>query len=151
MDLPLYMSQHELYKTRVEVESFNKSLEKNGRRINNNLGKDDFLRLLIVQLEHQDPTSPLDDREFIAQMAQFSALEQMMEMNRTLGNIIVNNKLSLSYSLLGKEVEVFDRVTGQTRRGTVSEVSFQPEGPVISFNGFTYSVDDVTRVMHIEK
>lgn len=44
------------------------------------LGKDEFLKLLVTQLRHQDPMQPLQDREFIAQMAQFSALEQMMNM-----------------------------------------------------------------------
>lgn len=147
MDFPLNLGEQDLYRTRVEVESFNKSLEKNRRRVHNTLQKEDFLRLLIVQLEHQDPTSPLDDREFIAQMAQFSALEQMTEMNKTLANLIVNSKVTLSYSLLGREVEVFDRMSGASHRGTVSEVTFETGGPAISFNGVTYSIDDITRVL----
>ncbi|KPJ86596.1 MAG: hypothetical protein AMS17_11750 [Spirochaetes bacterium DG_61] len=140
------MSPAELLKTRLEVEAFNKTLMKNGRRVQNTLGKEDFLKLLIVQLENQDPTSPLEDKEFISQMAQFSSLEQMTEMNRTLSNLIMNYKLGLASSLLGKEVEVLDRVSGQTISGTVSEITFGEEGPRISFNGISYSVDDVTKV-----
>ena len=57
---PMSMSSQDMFKTQLEVEAFNKTLEKNGRRINNTLGKEDFLRLLIVQLENQDPTKPLE-------------------------------------------------------------------------------------------
>lgn len=48
------------------------------------LDKDAFLRLLVTQLQNQDPLSPMEDREFIAQMAQFSSLEQMQNLNKTL-------------------------------------------------------------------
>ena len=151
MDLPVTMNANELFKTRLEVESFNKSIEKTGRKVTNTLGKDDFLKLLVVQLEHQDPTKPLEDKEFISQMAQFSSLEQMTSMNKTLSNLISNYKLNLSYSLLGKQVEVLDRTTGEQKSGVVSEVTFGngrfgEEVPKISFNGLSYSVDDVVKV-----
>ena len=142
----LAMNSKDLFKTRIEVEGFNKSLIKNGRKINNTLEKDDFLKLLIVQLENQDPTKPLEDKEFISQMAQFSSLEQMTEMNKTLTNLITNYKSSLSYALLGKEVEVFNSVTDELNSGLVTEITFGNEGPLISFNGFSYSIDDVTKV-----
>lgn len=50
---------------------------------NNALGKDEFLKLLITQFQYQDPLDPMSDTEFIAQMAQFSALEQMQNLNRS--------------------------------------------------------------------
>jgi flagellar basal-body rod modification protein FlgD len=146
MDFPLMMSEQDLVRTRIEVESYNKSLQAGSRRVDGTLGKDDFLKLLVTQLENQDPTSPLDDKEFISQMTQFSTLEQMTQMNTTLSNLIVNNKINLSYTLLGKWVEVLDPMTGEAKSGTVSEVTFGNGAPSISFDGLTYSIDDVTKV-----
>jgi flagellar basal-body rod modification protein FlgD len=146
MDIPISMSEQDLARTKIEVDSFNKSIQKDGRRVDGTMGKDDFLKLLVTQLENQDPTSPLDDKEFISQMAEFSTLEQMTQMNTTLSNLIVNNKINLSYSLLGRYVEVLDSNTGEVQSGVVSEVSFGNGTPSISFNGLTYSVDEVTRV-----
>jgi flagellar basal-body rod modification protein FlgD len=146
MDIPLVMNESDAFKARIEVESFNKTLEKTGGRSVSTLGKDDFLKLLIAQLQNQDPTRPLEDKEFIAQMAQFSSLEQMVEMNKTLEGLIADNRTNLSTSLLGKQVEVFDDRSGRTAAGTVDEVRFRDGVPTISFNGLSYAVDQVVRV-----
>lgn len=72
------------------------------------LGKDAFLKLLITQLQNQDPTKPMDDKEFIAQMAQFSSLEQMQNMTTAMGNLLEMQKQSqlMDYkSFIGNEVE----------------------------------------------
>lgn len=71
------------------------------------LGKDDFLKILIAQLQNQDPTSPMEDKEFIAQMAQFTSLEQMSNMNNTLQALVDSQKQSqmMEFSgFIGKEV-----------------------------------------------
>ena len=53
----------------------------------NALGKDAFLNLLVTQMQHQDPTEPMDNSAFIAQLAQFSSLEQLQQMNQSLATI----------------------------------------------------------------
>jgi flagellar basal-body rod modification protein FlgD len=75
------------------------------------LGKEEFLRLLLTQLQNQDPLDPMDNQQMIAQLAQFSTLEQMENMNEALGNglemdlllgQVLNN--TLSTTLIGKTV-----------------------------------------------
>jgi flagellar basal-body rod modification protein FlgD len=53
----------------------------------NALGQDAFLNLLVTQMQHQDPTEPMDNSAFIAQLAQFSSLEQLQQMNHSLATI----------------------------------------------------------------
>ena len=79
----------------------------------NVLGKDDFLHLLTVQLRYQDPLNPMENTEFIAQMAQFSSLEQLQNMNQSLernqgseAELHTAFKNNLVTSLVGKSVEV---------------------------------------------
>ena len=65
------------------------------KRDPNELGKDQFLQLLITQLRYQDPISPVDDKEFIAQMAQFSSLEQMQNLNTNMRMMLCSKLTSL--------------------------------------------------------
>ena len=85
----------------------------------NDLDRNAFLNLLITQLRHQDPLNPMDDREFIAQLAQFSSLEQMQNLNSTFNRF-------QAFNMIGQTVMGFTRnpVTGQTREvvGTVDSV-----------------------------
>ncbi|TYP00206.1 flagellar basal-body rod modification protein FlgD [Geothermobacter ehrlichii] len=71
------------------------------------LGKEDFLQLLVAQLENQDPLNPADPTEFTAQLAQFSALEQMFNMNKTLeglGSLSGDMERLSALGLIGREV-----------------------------------------------
>ena len=79
--------------------------------LTNELGKDAFLRLLVTQLNYQDPLSPMQNEAFVAQLAQFSALEQMQNINRNLedsiqANFLLNKAMnnSLVTTLIGKDV-----------------------------------------------
>lgn len=85
------------------------------------LGKEDFLQLLVAQLSAQDPLNPMDSREFSAQLAQFSALEQMTNMNTTLGELVAAQQAmgnSSLISIIGKLVDIpgdsFQYTQGET-------------------------------------
>lgn len=100
-------------------------------RSGDSLGKDDFLKLLLIQLQNQDPSNPVDDREFIAQMATFSSLEQMTNMNKTLETFVQSQSKQtlLQYSeLINKEVtyELGDSTSleGEQKTAKVTSVKY---------------------------
>ena len=102
------------------------------RATNNELGKDAFLKLLIAELSNQDPLNPMEDREFISQMATFSQLEQLQNMGKTLDSISEGNKFT-AVSYIGKAV-AFTKGEGDDAEQTaavVNHVWFEPDGKVI--------------------
>lgn len=82
------------------------------RKAGDTLGKDEFLKLMIAQMQNQDPLDPKSDTEFVAQLAQFSTLEQMLNMNTTMS-------LNAATSLIGAEVQWTDSA-GNVLSGTVT-------------------------------
>src|SRR3954453_23898149 len=66
------------------------------------LGKDSFLKLLVAQLQHQDPSQPTDSTQFMSQLAQFSSLEQMTNVNETLQTLATSQSVSQGVELLGR-------------------------------------------------
>lgn len=109
---------------------------------NGALGKDAFLKILITQLQNQDPTSPMDDKEFIAQMAQFSSLEQMQNMTKAMEDLLASQQQSqmMSYStFVGKEVkwhEITEKLDSEGKpvinegTGVIKELKFVDGGVV---------------------
>lgn len=90
----------------------------------NQMDKDLFLQILTTQLQNQDPTQPMEDREMIAQMAQFSTLEQISNMNQAFNQFITSQQGDISrYStMMNKEVSWADEVTGQQETGIVKGI-----------------------------
>lgn len=121
----------------------NETEEKANERNTNGLGKDDFLKLLITQLTHQDPMNPVDDKEFIAQMAQFSTLEQMQNMSSDFSQI-------KSFSMLGKMVtaSIINKSTDAQEiiQGSVESVTIENGKSILMVNGKDVPVDSVISV-----
>jgi len=100
-----------------------------GAYANQGLDKDSFMKLLVTQLQNQDPLEPTQNQEFVAQLATFSSLEQLEELNdNTVAMIALNqsnallSQLTQSSALIGKSVSWTDPQTGQTATGSVDSV-----------------------------
>jgi flagellar basal-body rod modification protein FlgD len=102
------------------------------------LGKQDFLKLLMAQLQNQDPMKPMDDSQMIAQMAQFSALEATQSLQQTIQTSSNNTTIAQASALIGKYVQA-DQADGTTSVGLVSSVDFTSTDGVVSP---TVTVDD---------
>ncbi|NLC93393.1 MAG: flagellar hook assembly protein FlgD [Treponema sp.] len=124
------------------VNSFNKTVEQ-GRTTSNELGKDDFLKLLITQLQNQDPTSPMENTEFISQMAQFSSLEQMTNMSTAFTKMSSFLNSSEAASTLGKTVELN---IGDTTTSGIVEGATRGENPQVLVNGMYYNMDKISAI-----
>jgi flagellar basal-body rod modification protein FlgD len=144
MGLNVMMSSAELAAVNREVDAYNKALNA-GKTVSagGEMGKDEFLKILITQLSHQDPTQPMQDKEFIAQMAQFSSLEQMTNVSSEIQKVASLLARGQAVSLLGRMVEI---VAGsQVVEGTVDEVS-GGDYPQILVNGLFYDASQVQNV-----
>lgn len=88
------------------------------------LGKDDFLKLFVTQLQHQDPLNPMDDAAQMAQMAQFSTLEQTSNIATGTSSLVAAAGMSQSLGLIGKTV-TYVGADGAERSGVVAKVTTQ--------------------------
>jgi flagellar basal-body rod modification protein FlgD len=91
---------------------------------NNGLDRNAFLKLLTTQLANQDPMKPMDDTAFIAQLAQFSSLEQMQTMNGTLTALATSQSAFDAAGLIGRTATWIDPATGDTTSGKIDGVVF---------------------------
>jgi flagellar basal-body rod modification protein FlgD len=98
------------------------------------MGKDDFMQLLIAQLRNQDPMKPMEDKEFISQLAQFSSLEATEKMTAQLEELSTSGIITQAATLLVKQVTA-KLTTGETVTGTVSQVKIVGGKPVAVVNG----------------
>ena len=137
------MSSADKYQVDKAVDYFNKQNVQEGRITSHELGKDDFLKLLITQLSNQDPTSPMENTEFISQMAQFSSLEQMTNMSASFEKMSAFINSSEAVSTLGKTVEV--NVGDTTVRGIVDGAT-RGNDPQVRVNGMYYSMNQISTI-----
>lgn len=96
------------------------------------LGLQDFMKVLLTQLTYQDPLKPMDNQAFMAQMAQFSALEQSQQLNERMQLLVGNQAALQSVGLLGRTVDV--QSDGGPATGTVTAMSLQGEAPVLTLS-----------------
>lgn len=109
------------------------------------LDQDDFMKLLAVQFQQQDPMKPMDDTAFIAQMAQFTALDQSKSMLTRMTQLGASQELATANSYLGRQVTLTDE-NDQSITGVVSGVQLTNGTPRLMVNGTAYTVGSVVLV-----
>lgn len=126
-----------------EVETSSSSKKENAVA-GGDLGKEAFLKLLVAQMQYQDPLEPNKDSDFVAQLAQFSSLEQMQNLNSTMSN-------SAALGYVGQTVVV----THEDSSGNVNEIQGEVEfvrvqngKAYVSVDGRLYKADEVTEVLN---
>lgn len=113
------------------------------RNTTGKMGKDEFLKLLVTQLKYQDPLKPMDDKEFISQMAQFSSLEQMQNMNLSFSSM-------KAFSLIGKNVAASfqDSSTGEQIDvdGIAQKVKIQNGTVYVTVDDRDIPIDEINNI-----
>lgn len=114
----------------MAIESIGQAANTSTVPKNATLGQDDFLKILLTQLQFQDPLKPLDNREFMAQMAQFTTLEISRQQNEMTDMLLKIQSAGQALGLIGKTVEV--NTDSGSQVGSVTTVTFQNSTPVMT-------------------
>lgn len=133
----------------IDTSSYNAASKLQKRTVSSELGKDDFLKLLTTQLQNQDPMNPMEDMDFIGQMAQFSSLEQMLNLGKSVETIANNqNTASITQAMLylgttvtAKTPEMEEAVTG-----VVEMVGFDSGKPYLKVGDAAFALSDIQLV-----
>ena len=128
---------------RVQVGGYIEGTNEPTREIKTQLGKDEFLKILIVQLQNQDPLNPMEDKDFIAQMAQFSTLEQIQNMGRDFQSL---KAMNLVGKMVYGEVGIENSSQVIPVLGRVGSVTFSEGRLYLHVGDYTLNIDELITV-----
>ena len=109
------------------------------------LGKEDFLKLLMAQMTHQNPINPTSATDFVTQMAQFSSVQGITQLNQSITSLLALQGLTQGVSLIGKSV-TYTNANGKTQSGTVSAVSMVGGQPQLVINNNNVGLSQVQTI-----
>ncbi|HCJ79413.1 MAG TPA: hypothetical protein DHV84_05415 [Desulfotomaculum sp.] len=128
------------------VSGYNYVQENKQPKANDNLlTKDAFLKLMLAQLTHQDPLNPQDSSTFLAQLAQLTQLEQMINLNAGLNNLLRTQVYTQAVTLVGRQVKIMPSNGGEIE-GVVERVIFQNDQASVFVDNEIYPLTEVTEV-----
>ncbi len=110
---------------------------------NQTLGKNDFLTLLATQLRYQNPLDPLKDSDFVAQLAQFSSLEGIQQLNSSFANMLLLQQMTQGANLIGKTITYQRADSPLTARGVVASVKMDNGSLSLIVDGKLVSLSQV--------
>jgi flagellar basal-body rod modification protein FlgD len=110
------------------------------------MSKDDFLKLFVMQLRYQNPLNPMDNNEFTTQLAQFSSLEQLQNMNTQMNNLVLSQSSlqnTMLSNLIGKQV----KISGNEEYGTVTGITFEDNLTYLVIDGtYKTQLSEITEI-----
>lgn len=117
-----------IQQTQAKTQQSNDSVGMDG------LGQDAFMQLLLAQLKNQDPLKPMENTEFISQMAQFNSLRELMVLNKTMGELMTAQLVTQGSAMIGKTISA-NLETGKTIQGVVSGMQIRDNDVTLTVNG----------------
>ncbi|SRR5581483_2083056 len=110
------------------------------------LDKTAFLQLLVKEMTNQDPMNPADSTQFVAQLAQFSTLEQMQNVNDGIGKLQSSFQEAEARGMLGIPITAVNSTTGKNVSGTVDKILLGSSGIQVDVSGTPVDLTDITAV-----
>ena len=108
---------------------------------------EDFINLMVTQLQNQDPTSPTSNSELLQQMSQIGQLQSQNSLQTSLKDLVLQNNVGSASSMIGKRVEGTDATTGEPLSGTVKGISVAKGAVILKLDGgATLSMSNVTSI-----
>jgi len=109
------------------------------------LDDDDFMKLLLAQIQNQNPLEPMDNQEFMSQLTQMNSLNVLKSIDANMENLLTEDQFSNAAAMIGKEVEY--TLDGETTlTGTVSAVSIEDGIVMLTIDGVQIPLSDVTKI-----
>jgi flagellar basal-body rod modification protein FlgD len=108
--------------------------------------QDQFIQLLVAQLQNQDPLEPVDSQSFITQLSQLQTVQGLTELNASFGEMLKLQQLTQGADLIGKTVTYSPAEGGTARSGAVSAVTLDNSNYVLQVGGDRVGLDQVTSV-----
>ena len=133
-----------LAKLQAEQAALARDALKDAPAAKDQMGKDTFLKLLVAQLKYQNPLSPSDPSQFMAQTAQFSMVEKLEQMSTATNELLAAERSRAATGLLGNQITWEDGGTQQT--GVVTGVRMGADGPTLEIGDTDVPYASVTKV-----
>ena len=111
------------------------------------IGQDQFLQLLIAQLKNQDPLSPVDNSQFITQLASLNTVKGLQDLNASFGQQLKLQQLTEGANLIGKTIEYLPTGATERRAGTVGSVEVQNGSFVLQVGSDRVTLDQIQSVI----
>jgi flagellar basal-body rod modification protein FlgD len=148
MTINTELSPQELSQLNMKVDGFNKKIKADNQGSKNSLDEADFMKLLITQLKTQDPTKPLDDKEFIGQMAQFTSLKQMNALGDSFKTLSKEFSFTKAVNLVNKWVSWTDE-GGRLNSGVVESVKVREGNTMLNIDNNDVPLEQIQEVRDV--